>query len=408
MEGSDLDRRMKRIALGVAVVLLCAFAVTRSVRLVSEHRLAHRSAARASALPRVEVVAVKPAGAAQSLTLPGETHGWYESTIFARVDGYVARWYVDIGDHVAAGQVLAEIETPELDARLAAARAQLKVARANVAVKEAEAGFARTTYDRWRDAEPGVVSKQETEEKKAGFGSTVARLEAARAQVARDQAEVDHDEALERFKRVTAPYAGIVIERSIDIGNLVSAGSSSGTTPLYRVAQDDPMRVWVDAPQAAQADLMRPGAAAKITTSLDPAHPIEGRIARASGAIHPRSRTFRVEIDVPNPKRVLVPGMYVQVAFHLATSGMLEVPAAALLFRSTGPQVAVVDAEGRVRLRDVGIARDDGQTVLLDSGVSAGEKVALNLSSEVTAGEKVSAHEANERLTANAKSSPAP
>ena len=408
MQTSDVDRRMKRIALGVAVVLLCAFAVTRAVRLVSEHRLAHRSASRAAALPRVEVVEVKPASAAQSLTLPGETHGWYESTIFARVDGYVARWYVDIGDHVAAGQVLADIETPELDARLAAARAQLKVARANVAAKEAEADFARTTYDRWRDAEPGVVSKQETEEKKAGFGSAAARLEAARAQVARDQADVNHDEALERFKHVTAPYAGTIIERGIDIGNLVSAGSSSGTTSLYRMAQDDPMRVWVDAPQAAQADLMRPGSAATIMTSRDPVHPIEGRIARSSGAIHPRSRTFRVEIDVPNPKQVLVPGMYVQVAFHLATSGLLEVPAAALLFRATGPQVAVVDGEGRVRLRDVGIARDDGRTVLLDAGVAAGEKVALNLSSEVSAGEKVSAHEGSERLTANARPAPAP
>ena len=406
MPPSEMDRRMKRIVLGVSIVLLCAFAVAYSLRLRSAHQLARQHAARAAAPPQVEVVEVRPAHAAQSLTLPGETHAWYESTIFARVNGYVARWYVDIGDHVTKGQVLADIETPELDARLAAAQAQLEVAKAGVLVQQSEAAFASTTYRRWRDAETGVVSEQEREDKKAGLGSATAKLKAAMAQVARDQAEVDHDRAFERFKHVVAPYTGTITERSIDIGDLVSAGSASSTTPLYRMAQDDPMRIWVDVPQAAQGELMQPGVSAQITTGPGPARPREARIARTSGAINPLSRTFRVEIDLPNPNRDLVAGMYVQVAFSVPAGGLLEVPAAALNFRAAGPQVAVVGADGTVQLRDVTIGRDDGKTVLLGSGVAAGDKVVVNLSSEISAGERVAVLPQRDPPSASAMASP--
>ncbi len=144
--------------------------------------------------------------------------------------GYVAKWYVDIGDHVKSGQLLALIDTPELDAELAAARAKLQVAQAQVKVKQADAAFARSTYERWRDSPKGVVSEQEREDKKAGDASAAAQLEAARAQVQLDQADVDRLSAFEQFKRVTAPYDGTIIERRIDIGNLVTAGSSSSTT----------------------------------------------------------------------------------------------------------------------------------------------------------------------------------
>lgn len=390
----SMDRRMKRLALGVAIVLLTAFGVAYLLRAASEHRLAGEYAAQAEAPQIVEAVRARPAQGAQTLTLPGETHAWYLSTIFARVSGYVAKWYVDIGDHVTEGQVLADIETPELDAQLAAARAQLKVAKAQVLVREAEAEFARTNYQRWRDAAPGVVSEQEREDKRAGFGSAAARLTAAKAQVARNQADVDHFRAFETFKHVVAPYTGIIIERSIDIGNLVNAGSTNSTTPLYRMAQDDPMRIWVDVPQAAQKDLMQPGAKLTIFTDEDRANPISGTIVRTAGSINPDSRTFRVEGDVPNPTGTLVSGMYVQVAFSLPSRGWLEVPAAALIFRSAGPQVAVIGGDDRVQMRKVTIARDDGKTVLLGSGVAAGENVALNLSTQISEGEKVAVREA--------------
>ena len=287
------------------------------------------------------------------------------------------------------GQVLAEIETPELDAQFVAAQAKLKATQADVQVSEAQAEFARTTYARWREAPKGVVSEQEREDKKAEFDSAVARLVAARAHVALDQADVDRFAAFEKFKRVTAPYTGTIIERRIDIGNLVAAGISSGTMPLYRMTQDDPMRVWVNVPQAAAGDLMKVGVPVGIVTNQVPSRRFVGKIARTAQAINSQARTFRVEIDVPNSNRTLVSGMYVQVVFTLPADGLLQVPAAALIFRASGPQVAVVGADGIVHLRSVSIARDDGGTVLLATGVAPGENVVLNLSSQVTEGQKV-------------------
>jgi RND family efflux transporter MFP subunit len=184
-----------------------------------------------SAPPPVDVVIAKPATAGQDLVLPGQTAAWYETTIYARVNGYVAKWLVDIGDHVKKGQVLATIETPELDAELQAARAQLKASEAQVEARKAEAEFSKTTNERWRDSPKGVVSEQERDAKKADYESSEARLYAADAQVALDQSKVDQYSALAEFKQVKAPFDGTITERKIDVGNLVTAGSTSTTTP---------------------------------------------------------------------------------------------------------------------------------------------------------------------------------
>ena len=253
MQSTDTGRALQRAAAAVAVILLLAFLIVHFTKSHAERALAHDTQAAAAAPPTVDVVVVHSTAGSGTLSLPGETAAWYESTIYARVSGYVAKWYVDIGDHVKAGQVLAAIDTPELDAELAAAQAKLQVAQAQVKVKQADAAFATSTYARWRDSPKGVVSEQEREDKKAGDASAAAQLEAARAQVSLDQADVDRLSAFEQFKRVTAPYAGTIIERRVDIGNLVTAGSSASTTSLYRMAQDDPIRVFVDVPQSAAA-----------------------------------------------------------------------------------------------------------------------------------------------------------
>jgi RND family efflux transporter MFP subunit len=399
-ERARMDRRMKRLAIAVALVFLTAFVVVETVRLVSFRSLARETAALAAAPAMVDVAVVRPAANGPTLTLPGETHAWYESTIYARVTGYVAKWNVDIGDHVHKGQVLAEIETPELDAQFVAAQAKLKATQADVQVSEAQAEFTRTTYARWREAPKGVVSDQEREDKKAEFDSANARLVAARAHVALDQAGADRYEAFEKFKRVTAPYDGTIIERRIDIGDLVTAGSSGGTMQLYRMAQDDPMRIWVDVPQTAAGDLMKVGVPAAIVTNQVPSRRFEGRIARTAQAVNPQARTFRIEIDVPNSNGALVSGMYVQAAFTLPADGLPQVPAAALTFRTAGPQVAVVGTDGSVHLRSVSIARDDGSTVLLASGVASGEKVVLNLNSQVSEGQKVVVSEGSDMAPA--------
>jgi len=390
LPSADIGRTLQRAAGAVAIILLLAFLAMHLTKLHSERSLAHATQTAAAAAPAVDVVVVHSGGAAASLSLPGETAAWYESTIYARVDGYVSKWYADIGDHVKSGQVLALIDTPDLDAQLAAAQAKLQVAQAQVNVKQADAVFARSTYERWRDSPKGVVSEQEREDKKAGDAAAEAQLAAARAQVQLDQADVDRLTAFEQFKRVTAPYTGTIVERRIDIGNLVTAGSSASTTLLYRMAQDDPIRVFVDVPQTAAADLMRAGVRAQIfADTLSGGPPISGSITRTSNAVDPKARTFRAELDIPNPDGRLVPGLYVRVAFQLANNGMTQVPAAALVFSPTGPEVAVVSADNTVRFRPVTIGRDDGEQVELSSGVSDGDRLVLNISNQIAEGEKV-------------------
>ena len=311
------------------------------------------------------------------------------------VDGYVGKGPADIGDHVRKGQVLAAIDTPDLDAQLAAAQAKLKASIAQIASKEAEANFAKTTYERWRDSPKGVVSEQEREAKKAHYESSVAQLNEAKAQSGLDQANVDRFKALEQFKLVAAPFDGVITERRVDIGNLVTAGSNANTTPLYRMEQNNPIRVFADVPQSAASD-MKTGMPAQIHASNIPDRIFEGKISRTSEAINSQSRTLRVEVDIPNLDRALVPGMYVDVSFQIPTQGFMQVPAAALIFRSNGPHIATIDKDDRVAFQKVAIVRDFGNIVELGSGVSLGDRIALNISNQIAEGEKVEANEAGD------------
>jgi RND family efflux transporter MFP subunit len=381
-------KRIRRLALIVAVILVAGFLLVHFTKAFHESRLRSATDESASAPPLVNVITVSGVSAALALKLPGETAAWFESTIYARVDGYVGKWNVDIGDTVKKGQVLALIETPELDAEQAASAAKLKAAEALVVARQADANFAKTTYERWRDSPRGVVSEQEREAKKAGHDSAVAQLSEAQAQVALDKADVDRYTVLARFKQVTAPYDGKITERHIDIGNLVTAGSGSNTTPLYKIVQNDPMRIFVDAPQNAAGD-MKVGVIANITASNVPNHVFKGKITRTADAINPQSRTLRVEVDIPNPDQLLVSGMYINASFDISSQGLLEVPAAALVFRSSGPQVAVVGKDKHITFHKVTIARDNGNSVEIGSGLEVGDQVALNISSQITDGEKV-------------------
>jgi RND family efflux transporter MFP subunit len=381
-------RRMQILAGAAAGVLLVGFFVTYFIRLHSADRLAAATATHAAAPPLVDVVTVRPAPQTDALALPGEAAAWQESTIYARVDGYVGKWFVDIGDHVHEGQVLATIETPRLDAELVAAQARLRAADAEVTVREAEARFARSTYERWNNSPKGVVSEQEREEKKAASESAQARKNAAVAQVNLAQAEVDRLAASKGFKEVRAPLTGVIVQRQIDIGNLVTAGSTSGNTPLYRMTENDPIRIFVFAPQSAAAS-MKVGTPAHISVSNLQGRSFDGTITRTANAVDVNARTLRVEVDLPNPDGALVPGLFVQVAFALHTQGVSQVPAAALVFGVSGPQVAIVGSNGSVEFRNVSIARDNGGVVELASGVRPGEKVALNISSQIADGAKV-------------------
>jgi RND family efflux transporter MFP subunit len=386
---NDTARRTKTGVIVAAAILGFAFVVVSVLRFVHARGVANAGENAYLAPPPVDIVIAQPAKVGQDLMLPGETAAWYETTIYARVNGYVAKWLVDIGDRVKKGQVLATIETPELDAELQAARAQLKTSEAQVTARAAEAEFSRTTNERWRDSPKGVVSEQERESKKADYESSKARLYAADAQVNLDKSKVDQYRALAEFKQVKAPFDGTITERKIDVGNLVTAGSGSTTTPLYRMAQTDPLRVFVDVPQSAAGELMNAGVPAEIRATGAVGGVFSGEIARSAESINSQARTMRVEVDMPNAKHALVPGMYVNVAFRLPSRGSVEVPAASLIFRSSGTQVAEVDDAGKIQFRDVVIARDNGSLVELSSGVKPGDRLVLNISSQIATGQTV-------------------
>jgi len=386
----DTGRRTKTwVGIAASVLMIC-FLIVISVRYFHDNAVAKAGERAYSTAPPVDVVIARAAILGQGLTLPGQTAAWFETTVYARVNGYVANWVVDIGDHVKKGQVLATIETPELDAELKAARAQLKASEAQLVARRAEAEFSKTTNERWRDSPKGVVSEQERDSKKADYESSEARLLAAGAQVDLDKSKVDQYSALAEFKLVKAPFDGTITERKIDVGNLVTAGSSTTTTPLYRMAQTDPLRVFVDVPQSAAGELMNAGIPAEIRVSGAVGGVFSGKIARSAESINPQARTMRVEVDMPNADHALVPGMYVNVAFRLPLRGSVEVPAAALIFRPTGTQVAKVDGSGKIKFDDVAIARDNGILVELATGVQPGDRLVLNISSQIAAGQAVS------------------
>ena len=386
-------KRTKR-GTGIGVMALgVLFAVVCVARYLHAHSIAQAGEAAYSTPPPVDTVTAKPADRRQDLVLPGETAAWYEAPIYARVNGYVSRWLVDIGDHVHKGQVLAVLETPEIDAQLEAARAELKASQAQVVARQAEAEFSRTTNERWRDSPKGVVSEQERESKKADYESSVARLYAANAQENLDRSRVDQYAALTEFKSVKAPFDGTITERKIDVGSLVTAGSGSTTAPLYRMAQADPLRIFVEVPQSVAGELMNSGIPAEIRAPGSVGEGFSGKIARSAESINAQARTMRVEVDMPNANHRLVPGMYVNVAFSLPARGQVEVPAAALIFRSSGTQVARVDGTGKISFETVTIARDNGSLVELSSGVKPGERLVLNISSQIAAGQSVAVSE---------------
>ena len=369
---------------------LAGLLVVTGERYFHAHAVANAGEVAYSRPPPVDVVIARPATAGQALVLPGETAALVRNApIYARVSGYVADWKVDIGDQVKKGQVL-QPSRPRNSMRSSPPRKRsFKASRAQVDARKAEAEFSKTTNERWRDAPKGVVSEQERESKKADYESSEARLYAAHAQVALDKSKVDQYNAMTEFRQVKAPFDGTITERKIDVGNLVTAGSGSTTTPLYRMAQTDPLRIFVDVPQSASGELMNAGVPAEIRATGAIGGVFSGKIARSAESINSQARTMRVEVDMPNAKHSLVPGMYVNVAFQLPPRGLVEVPAAALIFRASGTQVAEVDAKDKIEFKTVEIARDNGSMVELSSGAEPGDRLVLNISSQIASGQTV-------------------
>jgi membrane fusion protein, multidrug efflux system len=325
------------------------------------------------ATPTVRVVSPAPGGSASGLLLPAEVKPLVEAPIFARANGYLKRWLVDIGAHVDAGQLIAEIDIPDLDQQLEQARAQLSEADAALAL-------ARTTADRWTDLlKTSSVSEQENAEKQADFKLKTATVNAERANVHRL-------EQLVSFARITAPFAGTITARNTDVGDLIVAGSSK---ELFRLAQTEKLRVYVRVPQAG-ANGISAGQSAEVLIPERPGHVFPAKVVTTSGAMATDSRTLLTELEVDNSKNEILPGSYAQVRFLDTTpSATLTLPSNTLLFRAQGLQVGVVGPDGKVDLHNVQIGRDFGQKIEVLSGVSASDRVIVNPSDSLVGGTTV-------------------
>jgi len=342
------------------------------------------------AVTSVATVTPKQGVTGQQISLPGDIEAWYEAPIYARVNGYLKAWYFDFGAHVTKGQLLAEIDAPDLDAQLAAAKARLASAEAQVNVRAAERNFAETTYARWRDSPKGVVSEQETESKKAESGSADARYKAAQAEANVTQSQVDQLTALEAFKRIVAPFDGIVTQRNTDVGALINSGSGTGNGPqLFRVADVHEMRVFVQVPQEMSAN-MRAGLTADMALPQYPDKTFKAVVSTTSEAIAKSSRTLLVELHAENTDNLLQPGTFAQVRFNLADNpGTLKIPTSALIFREDGAQLAILGPGNKVEMKSVKLGRNLGTEFEVLKGLATTDTVINSPPDSLSEGEVV-------------------
>jgi RND family efflux transporter MFP subunit len=347
-------------------------------------------------LPRAKVVAAVAVSGGRSLTLPGSLLAARAALVNARATGYVARWRVDIGDRVHAGDVLAELDTPELNQQLDQARAALAQKEAALEQAIANQNYARLTATR-SDAllAQGLTTTQDDDQANAQLKVGEANVHAAQADMAAARANLRELAQLVSFGRVVAPFDGRITQRNIDVGSLVTSGSgassSAGAQPLFRVEAIDPIRVFVQVPQAFALNV-RQGDPASVSIRQLPDRVFQGRVARTAGTIDPASRTLNTEIDIPNPQGELLGGMFAQVTIAVALShSVVRVPSSAVLSDARGVRVATVDHTGHVHLVPVERGVDRGHELDLIDGLAGGEDVMANPGGDVVDGMRVEA-----------------
>jgi RND family efflux transporter MFP subunit len=366
-----------RIALIVIAIIIVAGIVYRILgRAADEDHLATQT--RLDAIPTVDVISPLVSGATSEIALPGNTQAFDDTPIYARTSGYLKQWFVDIGQHVTKGELMATIETPELDE-------QLQVAQADLKSSQADLNLAKTTADRYTNLlKLNSVSQQETDVAVSGAAAKRAAVEAAEANVRRLS-------QLQSFEKIYAPYSGIVTQRNTDIGDLINAGSATSNNTakeLFHIASVNQLRVFVAVPEVYAPDIHN-GDNATLTLDEYPGQLFTGIVTRNSGSIDPSSRTLNVEVDVNNQNEKLLPGAYVFVHFKIPVqSRELSIPSDALIFRSQGLQVGIV-RDGRVHLQTITIGKDNGKTVEVATGLTPSDKVVLSPSDSLAEGQQV-------------------
>ena len=372
------EPKRKRSGYFLIIALLVLFVLAAAIGFIlraGEHRALAKET-EALAVPSVVIVHPKVEAPQQELVLPSTLQAFTESPIYARTNGYLAHWYKDIGSRVQKGQLLADIESPEIDQELMQARAARDQADAQMKL----AGISAKRYENLQKMD--AVAQQETDDRTSAYVQGKANLAAATANVNRLS-------QLESFKHVYAPFSGVITKRNIDIGALINAGNSGPNQELFDMAKIDPIRVYIDVPEI-YASSVHPGVHATIELASLSGQRFTGNVARTADAIDLTTRTLRTEIDVPNPKGILLPGSYAQVHFDLSIKATrLSVPVNALLFRAEGMRAAVVGSDGKVHLKPVVIGRDYGTTLEILGGLDPNDALILNPSDSLEEGQQV-------------------
>ena len=367
--------RKALVVVGVGLlVLLIAGAVTLIGRANHERALAKET--ERETVPTVAVIHPLAEKPDEELVLPGSLLAYEESPIYARTSGYLVRWYKDIGSRVQAGELLAEIDTPEIDQELNQSRA----ARQQIA---AQLELAKISAQRWENLRKSdSVSAQEADQQASGYKQAQANLAAADANVKRL-------EQLEGFKKVYAPFSGVLTKRNVDPGALINAGAGAAGRELFDIARVDPIRVYTSVPQA-YAPYIKVGASTTVTLQEFPGQKFSAKIARTAESIDPNTRTLLTEVDVPNRDGKLLPGSFGEVHFAVGSNvNKVTVPVNAMLFRAEGARLAIVGADNKIQLRPINIGKDYGATLEILGGVSVGDKVVINPPDSLEEGQQV-------------------
>jgi RND family efflux transporter MFP subunit len=357
----------------VVAVLLVVFGILPRI----QARTALRQETLRMAVPTVAVVQPKRSAPAQEIVLPANVQAFADAPIYARTNGYLKRWYVDIGSRVKQGQLLADIDTPEVNQQLRQARADLGTSQANL-------NLSKITADRYQGLlKTDSVSKQESDNAAGDYEAKQASLQSA-------QANVKRLEELQSFQRIYAPFSGVITARNTDIGALINSGSTGGNgNELFHIAQPDKLRVYVSVPQI-YSQAAKPGITADLTLAEFPGRRFVGKLVRTANAIDPTSRTLLVEIAVDNPTGQLFTGSYAEVHFKLPTpTTSLILPVNTLLFRSEGLRVATVGQGQKVELKQITLGHDFGSEVEVVAGLNGDENVIVNPPDSVVDGEAV-------------------
>ncbi len=365
-----------------AAILLVALAVGILPRVRA--RTATHEQTKSLAIPTVSVVNPEVLPLARPIDLPADVQPYQNVAINARISGYVGKWFADIGTQVSAGQLLAVINAPEVDAELQQAKADAATALANDQI-------ARTTAERWQQLlKSNSVSRQEAEQNTSTMKARDAALIAARA-------NVDRLSKMQSFEKLFAPFSGVVTERGVEVGTLIDSGAATGTArQLFHLVETDKLRVFVNVPQDAVGGA-GVGTTATLTLPQWPGRTFTGVIARTTGAIDPVSRTLRVEVDVDNPDGAILPGAYASVRLNAKDAeARLSIPVSALLFRPDGVQVATINAANRVAMQSVTLGRDFGTRIEISTGLDEHARVVANPSDAIAAGEFVTVAPSNQ------------